>query len=108
MVFFLESSWYIYTEAKLRFEKRRVMDPRFLPDATGDKHARAYHPTICTIALMRRWADYFGCKCLSKQASWTKELKWECGKGHSFTMSPNFILENGWLCPKCSGEQKSG
>ena len=53
---------------------------------------------------MRKAAEFRGGKCLSEtmtKGDLFTPLKWRCGCGHEFTMSPNTILKGGHWCPEC-------
>lgn len=79
------------------------MPPRFLPSRDSRYAADwKYHRENNSLRLMQLWATFFGGEFLSKTArGFSKEYLWRCGLGHEFRRSPNYILENGWLCPTC-------
>lgn len=53
---------------------------------------------------MKKAAAFRGGECLSEtmvKGDLTTPLRWKCGLGHEFEMSPNAVLKGGHWCPEC-------
>ena len=56
------------------------------------------------LPLMKQIAQERGGRCLSKQYSTTRKLKWECEFGHCWTASALSVRSGSW-CPRWAGNR---